>query len=95
MVESSTADGSIDLVLELSKLFYIVEIKFNKSAKNALKQIEEKEYYQPFLHSGKTVRLLGLGFARKTQKQAGKQSHFTITAESRLYVMSNHSKKTK
>ena len=88
LAEHSTADGSIDLVLELPKLFYIVEIKFNKSAKNALKQVTEKEYFLPFLHSGKAVRLLGLNFIRKTQKQAGKQAHFTITAESRPWVSS-------
>ena len=84
LAEHATADGSIDLVLDLPKLLYIVEIKFNKSAKSALKQMEEKEYYLPYIRSGKVVRLLGLSFMRKTQKQAGRSSHFTITAESRL-----------
>ncbi|MES2200246.1 MAG: AAA family ATPase [Chlamydiota bacterium] len=84
LAEHATADGFIDLVLELPKLLYIIEIKFNNSAKNALKQIEEKVYYQPFLNTGKPVRLLGINFTRKTQKQTGKTGHFTVTAESRL-----------
>ncbi len=86
LAEHLTADGSIDLVLELPKLFYVIEIKFNKSAKSALKQIEEKEYYQPYLQRGKAIRLLGISFMRKTQKQAGRSSHFTITADSKLLI---------
>ncbi len=82
LAEHATADGFIDLVLELPKLIYIVEIKFNKSAKSALKQIEEKEYFQPFILNKKPIRLLGINFTRKTQK--GKSSQFTVTAESRL-----------
>lgn len=62
LAEHATADGFIDLVLELPKLYYIVEVKFNESTKKALEQIETKEYYQPFLHSGKTIRLLGINF---------------------------------
>ena len=78
LAEHSTADGSIDLVLELSHLLYVIEIKFNRSAKSALKQIEEKEYYRPFLQSKKPIRLLGIGFMRKT----GKSARFTISVES-------------
>ena len=86
LAEHATADGAIDLVLELPKLLYIVEIKFNKSAKSALTQIEEKSYYQPFLRSGKAIRLLGINFMRKTAKQTGKSGHFTITTESRPFI---------
>ena len=85
LAEHATADGFIDLVLELSNLYYIVEVKFNESTKKALEQIEKKEYYQPFLHSKKKIRLLGVNFHRTTQKQEGKEAHFTITIESRLY----------
>ena len=51
LAEHSTADGSIDLVLELADLIYVIEIKLNKPAKSALRQIEQKEYYRPFLQS--------------------------------------------
>ena len=81
--EQATADGIIDLSLELSKIFYIIEIKFNKSAEEALKQIEDKKYYRPFLHKGKNIRLLGIGFSRKTTKQAGHTGHFVISVASK------------
>ena len=85
LAEHATADGFIDLVLEFSKMYYIVEVKFNESTKKALEQIDQKEYYQPFLHSGKKIRLLGINFHRTTQKQVGKEAHFTVTIESRLH----------
>ena len=85
LAEHATADGFIDLVLELPKLYYIVEVKFNESTKKALEQIEDKEYYQPFIRSGKKIRLLGVNFHRTTQKQVGKEAHFTVTVESKLY----------
>lgn len=85
LAEHATADGFIDLVLELPKLYYIVEVKFNKSTKKALEQIDEKKYFQPFLTSGKKIRLLGINFHRTTQKQAGKKAHFKVAVDSSLY----------
>ena len=68
LAEHATVDGFIDRVLELPKMYYIVEVKFNESTKKALEQIENKEYYQPFIHSGKKIRLLGINFHKTTQK---------------------------
>jgi hypothetical protein len=62
--EYSTSDGRIDLVLELPRLIYIIEIKFGKKAEDALAQIEQKRYYERFLHLGKKIILLGLSFKR-------------------------------
>lgn len=84
LAEHATADGFIDLILELPKLLYIVEIKFNKSTMKALEQIEKKEYFQPFLQIGKPLRFLGINFMRKTQK--GKSSQFTVTVESKSFL---------
>jgi hypothetical protein len=63
--EYSTSDGRIDLVLELPKLIYIIEVKFGKKAEEALEQIEEKKYYERFLHQNKKIILFGLSFTRK------------------------------
>ncbi len=63
--EYSTILGSIDLILDSSSIFYIIEIKFNKSAKTALKQIEERKYYEKFMVQNKPIILLGLSFKRK------------------------------
>jgi Holliday junction resolvase-like predicted endonuclease len=63
--EYSTSDGRIDLVLELPKLIYIIEVKFGDKAKEALAQIEQKKYYERFLHQAKKIILLGLAFKRE------------------------------
>jgi hypothetical protein len=62
-----------------------VEVKFNESTKKALEQIDQKEYYRPFLHTGKVIRLLGINFHRTTQKKESQEAHFTVTVESKLY----------
>ena len=39
MVEQHTAKGRIDITLETASTIYVMELKFNKSAQEALKQI--------------------------------------------------------
>jgi hypothetical protein len=62
--EYNTSHGSIDLVLDLPKVLYIVEVKFNQSAQIALEQIKAKRYYEPLVDSGKPIILLGLNFSK-------------------------------
>lgn len=69
--EYSTSHGRIDMVLDLTTAFYVIEVKFNKPAQEALDQIEERRYYERFLNQGKPVILLGLSFQRDP-------SHFDI-----------------
>lgn len=66
--ESSTAHGRIDLVLEVPKRIYIIEIKFNESAEKALEQIEEQRYWEKYLNHNKPITLLGLSFNKKPKK---------------------------
>lgn len=63
--ERLTNSGRMDLILELPKLLYIVELKIGKSAKEALRQIETKKYYEPFLSKNKPILCVGLSFSRK------------------------------
>ena len=63
--EYSTSHGRIDLVLELPKVLYVVEIKFNDTAENALAQIEERRYYERFMVENKPLILLGIAFKRE------------------------------
>jgi len=62
--EYSISHGRIDLKLELPHIIYIIEIKFNKTAEDALKQIEEMLYHEPFVKNDKQIVLLGLAFHR-------------------------------
>ena len=74
--EYSTAHGRIDLILDLPKFLYVIEIKFNKPAQEALDQIEERRYYERFLNQGKPIILLGLSFERAP-------SQFNVTYETK------------
>ena len=62
--EYHTSHGRVDLVMDLPKVIYIVEVKLNESAQIALQQIIDKRYYEPFVNSGKPIILLGLNFSK-------------------------------
>ena len=81
--EYNTSHGTIDAVLNLPKVLYIVEIKFNATAQTALQQIITKRYYEPFLATTKPIILLGINF----QKAAG---DFTLTYEYQNWVPKDH-----
>lgn len=66
--EQSISHGRIDLVVSLKNLIYVIEIKFNDSPEQALKQIEEMRYYEPFIKENKRIILLGLSFNRSEKK---------------------------
>ena len=66
--EYNTSHGSIDMVLDLPKILYIVEIKFNQTAQIALAQILDKRYYEPFVDQNKPIILLGLNFSKTAGK---------------------------
>ena len=60
------------MVLEFPRIIYVIEIKFNDTAKNALKQAEERRYFERFIKKNKKIILLGLAFRREP-------SNFDIT----------------
>lgn len=59
--EDSTNIGRIDAVVETGNKIYIMEFKLG-TAEDALAQIKEKKYYEKYLASAKTVKLVGIGF---------------------------------
>lgn len=58
--EKETNIGRIDAVAETGEHIYILEFKIG-SSEEALAQIKEKKYYQPFLASGKGITMVGIG----------------------------------
>ena len=60
--EYRTSEGRIDMTIETSDYVYIFEFKFEKSAEEALEQIEEKHYAEPFAASGKKIFCIGVNF---------------------------------
>ena len=67
LVESHTAKGRIDIMMETDDTIYVMELKFNKSAEEALAQIDAKHYADAFKMSGKKVVKIGLNFSVKDE----------------------------
>ena len=67
IVEQHTAKGRIDITMETADTIYVMELKFNKSAEEALSQIEAKHYADAFKMSGKKVVKVGLNISVKEE----------------------------
>ena len=67
LVEQHTAKGRIDITMETVDTIYVMELKFNKSAEEALAQIEAKHYADAFKMSGKKMVKIGLNFSVKDE----------------------------
>ncbi|WP_194848080.1 ATP-binding protein [Candidatus Neptunochlamydia vexilliferae] len=65
--ERSTNTGRIDVILEVPKTTYILELKLNSSADKALKQIHEKQYFKPYIHKGKHIVIIGANFSSEAR----------------------------
>jgi len=70
-VEHHTSDGRIDLLIKTQDFIYIIEFKLDKSADEALQQIEYKQYAKPFEHDGRTIYRIGVNFSSKTRRIDG------------------------
>ena len=62
-VEYHTNRGRIDLVLKTDRYIYVMEFKLDGTADEALRQIEEKGYAEPFAHDGRRVIKVGVNFS--------------------------------
>ncbi len=66
--EVHTSDGRIDLVVRTPKFIYIIELKFDHSAGDAISQIEEKQYELPYLRDPRSIFKIGLNFSSRTRR---------------------------
>lgn len=69
--EYHTSDGRIDMVVKTEQYIYVFEFKFNKTAKEALEQIDTKEYLLPFRSDGRKLCKIGVNFSGKTNNIDG------------------------
>lgn len=60
--EVATNIGRIDAIIENRSHVIVIEFKVNASAESALAQIETMKYHEKFLHSNKTILLVGVEF---------------------------------
>lgn len=66
-VEYHTSNGRVDLVLKARQYIYVMEFKFDGTAEEAIRQIDEKGYAVPFKADGRKVIKIGVNFSRETK----------------------------
>ncbi len=66
-VEYRTSNGRVDLVMKTDKYVYVMEFKLDGTAEEAMRQINEKGYAEPFKADGRRVIKLGINFSRQTK----------------------------
>lgn len=65
--EYKTSNGRIDLFIKTERYYYIMELKFDKSAREALDQINDRNYALPFATDGKEVIKIGINFSSESR----------------------------
>ncbi|MDE5882888.1 MAG: ATP-binding protein [Muribaculaceae bacterium] len=65
--EVRTSNGRIDLVVKTPRFIYIIELKFDRSAEEAMNQIEEKQYALPYAKDTRQLFKIGINFSSKTR----------------------------
>jgi hypothetical protein len=64
-IEVRSAAGSVDAVVKLQKNVFVIEAKLDKPVEEALRQIEAKKYYVPYLEKGNKIFKIGVVFGEK------------------------------
>ena len=62
-----TCRGRADMIMYTAKAIYIFELKINKPAEEALKQINEKGYMIPYTADGRKLVKCGISFSTQTR----------------------------
>ncbi len=62
-IEYKTASGRIDLLVKTPECIYVFEFKRNKSAEEALRQIDGRDYLLPFKADGRRIVKIGANFS--------------------------------
>ena len=65
--EVRSARSCADAVLKTKDTIYVFEFKLNGSAEEALQQINDKQYIQPFIADGRMIVKIGVNFSSETR----------------------------
>ena len=68
-VEQHTHKGRIDITIHTQRRIYILELKFNGSAKEAVEQIKSRGYADSFKLDGRPVTMVGINFSLDKDKK--------------------------
>ena len=66
-VEQATSRGRMDVTIQTKDYAYILELKLDKSAEEALQQIKDNGYARPFQADPRKVFLIGVNFSSGTR----------------------------
>ncbi|MBP3511239.1 MAG: ATP-binding protein [Prevotella sp.] len=66
-VERPTANGRIDIIMKTKDYIYIIELKLDGSADEALRQIEDRGYAKPYALDGRRIFRIGVNFSSETR----------------------------
>jgi hypothetical protein len=66
-VERTTNRGRIDVLIKTKDYIYVMELKLDGSVEEALQQIEEKGYAQPFAQDKRKLYKIGVNFSSETR----------------------------
>ena len=66
-VEQATSQGRMDVTIRTKDYVYILELKLDKSAEEALQQIKDNGYVRPFQTDPRKVFLIGVNFSSGTR----------------------------
>lgn len=69
--EYGVAGGYIDLLIQTENYIYIIEMKVNGTAAEAMQQIDRKKYCAPFALDSRRLYRIALGFSKETQNLSG------------------------
>ncbi len=62
-VEYRTSDGRIDILVRIDEYVYIMELKYDRTAEEALDQIKRKEYSLPWAADHREVIAIGINYS--------------------------------
>ncbi len=66
-VERTTSSGRMDIVIQTKDYIYVMELKLDGTADEALQQIEEKGYAAPFALDSRKLYKIGVNFSGETR----------------------------
>ncbi len=66
-VEYHTANGRMDVLIQTPEYIYILELKIDKTAEEALQQIEDKGYARPFENDPRQLFKIGVNFSTESK----------------------------
>ena len=67
LIEKQNSKGRADIIVETEDDVFIFEFKLDKSAKEALEQIEKMQYAVPYLNDHRTMHKIGVNISSKSR----------------------------